>query len=56
MDGLHWPEYEIVCHLSVDEVVLEIPALFEDILLLQAVLGETDWNTFVLMRSISCEL
>jgi hypothetical protein len=33
MDGLHWPGYEIVCHFSVVEVVLEMPALFEDILI-----------------------
>jgi hypothetical protein len=32
---------------SVVEVELEIPAFFEDILLLQVVLGETDWNRFV---------
>ena len=37
MDGLHWPGYEIVCHFSVDEVALEIPAFFEDILILQDV-------------------
>src|ERR1700679_1840985 len=41
MDGLHWPGYEIVCHSSVVEVVLEIPALFEDILILLR-LRETD--------------
>jgi hypothetical protein len=32
MDGLHWPEFWDRFHFSVDEVVLEIPALFEDIL------------------------
>jgi hypothetical protein len=39
-----WPPlagYEIVCHFSVVEVVLGIPALFEDILILLR-LGESN--------------
>jgi hypothetical protein len=42
MDGLHWPEYGDGFPFSVVEVVLEIPALFEDILLHHLVLGETE--------------
>jgi hypothetical protein len=33
--------YEIVCNFSVVEVWLEIPALFEDILILQDEMDET---------------
>ena len=47
MDGLHWPGYGIVCHFSVDEVVLEIPALFEDILLLRLYLARLTGNAIV---------
>jgi hypothetical protein len=40
-----WPPlagYEIVCNFSVVEVVLEIPAFFEDILMFQEGLGKDD--------------
>jgi hypothetical protein len=37
MDGLHWPGYGIGFDFSVVEVVLEIPALFEDILMIPVV-------------------
>jgi hypothetical protein len=40
-----WPPlagYEIVCNFSVVEVVLETPALFEDILMFRDALGEMD--------------
>ena len=33
MDGLQWPGYGIGFDFRVVEVVLEIPALFEDILM-----------------------
>jgi hypothetical protein len=37
MDGLHWPGYGIGFDFSVVEVVLEIPTLFEDILMVPIV-------------------
>jgi hypothetical protein len=37
MDGLHWPGYGIGFDFSVVEVVLGIPALFEDILMIPVV-------------------
>jgi hypothetical protein len=37
MDGLHWPGVWDCFFFSVDEEVLEIPALFEDILIVPVV-------------------
>jgi hypothetical protein len=37
MDGLHWPGYGNGFDFSVVEVVLGIPALFEDILIVPVV-------------------
>jgi hypothetical protein len=39
MDGLHWPGYGLGFDFSVVEVVLGIPALFEDILMIPVVLA-----------------
>jgi hypothetical protein len=48
MDGLHWPGYGIGFDFSVVEVVLGIPALFEDILMIPVVWANLKENRILL--------